>query len=621
MLSEVMNGFSIKCTIEVYQKFLKYYRYTIFVIFYLFCFYFVLVSTTDFPFRIRIFCGIAELIVAILSWQKTSWALNGFFVAIPLVNGLQVMGIISNIPILSLTFSMIYLSWFTKHTLWEKKSIIPLSPVGNLVDALAGIAFFSLIIGLWQYPTDIVLSRFRSFASLGQADFFWSVNAGQILLQGLFYYRLLEMETSGAWHRQKILWIFYLQAIIIICFSLFQYIFHIPKLYRSNIGVFLPFDDIHSYGSYIVFLLFLFLFLFDTTKRQSKFVHITLFGFFLLWAFLSFSRATWVAVLLIGMTACIYRLPRKKSLLLILGFFLALAYINIFPSNVFKSDNDVVERIRKLVLIGNSKDIAPTRWVLWNRAIKICKEYPLTGSGIGTYGRVSPLFSDPKNSDIQNINAHNYFLQFASELGLPAFVVFLSIIIYVLSRLFLRSVSSTLSGSLQRGVVFGLSAYLITLMSGHALLLPHQQFLFWFVVASATIPDRQANGANSFKKLSGWSPIFAGIIAAILVIGYLGRLSSHDIRLREYEQGFYSYEDWDGEKMHWTMGKTGSRLVFGSDLFGYKVVAMPFNSKEPEGLNSSFSSTTSCWMKKTFLMVGHNVSIIIFHLSRTRKLP
>ncbi|MBE9574845.1 MAG: hypothetical protein IMF20_06920, partial [Proteobacteria bacterium] len=36
------------------------------------------------------------------------------------------------------------------------------------------------------------------------------------------------------------------------------------------------------------------------------------------------------------------------------------------------------------------------------------------------------------------------------------------------------------------GLLIGLSAYLITMLTGHPLLLPNQQFLFWFVIATMT---------------------------------------------------------------------------------------------------------------------------------------
>jgi O-antigen ligase len=506
-------------------------------------------------------------------------------VAIPLVNGFQILGILSDGPILSFAFSTIYLSWLTKQTFWKKKSIMPSTVIGHLVDVLSGIVIFSLVMGLCEYPLDIVLSRFRFLAFLGQKDPFWVINASQILLQGLFCFRLLELEVNGR-SRQKFIWVFYLQAAIIICFSFFQIISHIPKLYRGNIGVFLPYNDIHSYGSCVVFLLFIFFSLAGNQNHKLKLFNIVIFGFFLFFTFMSFSRATWLAAIMIGVFTLALKLPKKKSLALILGLLTAVVFINIFQPNLLKSDNKIAKRYNELVLIKNYSTKFQARFDLWNRALKISEEYPLTGSGIGTFYRISPFFSDSKNKiiSIEYENTHNYFLQFAAELGIPALLIFFCIIICALTGFFSSFVRIKQSGPIRKGLIFGLSAYLITLFTGNALLLSHQQFLFWFAIALVTNPYYQAGGKSLSEKISRWSPALIGIVSVILVLGHLEKLYSDDIRLHQYESGFYGYENWDGEKMRWTLRKASSRVIAGSNLFGFKVVAMPSNSQEPEGL-------------------------------------
>ena len=111
-------------------------------------------------------------------------------------------------------------------------------------------------------------------------------------------------------------------------------------------------------------------------------------------------------------------------------------------------------------------------------------DFPITGTGIGTFYRISPLYHDISTKEFRDYyeNAHNYFLQFASELGLPALFIFLGILFMTFQAglAYLRRFKE--SAPLVKGFLFGLGAYLITCMTGHPLLLSNQQFLFWFII-------------------------------------------------------------------------------------------------------------------------------------------
>jgi hypothetical protein len=578
-----MKEFSVSYSHEVSRKILEFLRYLIFIAFCLLCLRIVF-AIGYYPNRIGVLWASAALLIAILSWLNVIKVIYCFLVAIPLVSGFQILGIISPLPVLSYAFSVIYLSWFAKRTFWSRMPISPPGIIGCLVDTLSGIVLFSLLFTLIGYNLDIGLYGFQFFPLIGQKNPFWVVNASQILLQGLFFFRLLELELNGSRNWQKFIWIFYLQAAVIICFSLFQIIFHIPKLNRGNIGIFLPFNDIHSYGSYVVFLLFVFFSLARRQDNKLKRLDIVLCVFFLFFTFMSLSKAAWLATIVIGLFISFLKLSKKKSLILILGLIISLGLLNIFQPNLPKFDNKVVEHFNELILIKNYSKKFWVRFELWNRAFNICREYPLVGSGSGTFARISSFFSDPNSRYHERFNAHNYFFQFAAELGLPALLIFLSIIFCAFRGLFSTLDRFRQSDLICQGLVLGLSAYLITMLTGHALLLSHQQFLFWFGMALVTIPYYQAGRRSLSDKVARWTPVLIGILTVTLVLGHLEKLYSGDIRLRLHEYGFYDDENWDGEKMRWTWRKTTSRAMAESDLFGFKVAATPSNSQEPEGL-------------------------------------
>ena len=77
-----------------------------------------------------------------------------------------------------------------------------------------------------------------------------------------------------------------------------------------------------------------------------------------------------------------------------------------------------------------------SRRELWNRAISMIQDFPFTGIGAGTFGKVAPtlyplLIDSP---DVELHHAHNLYLQVPVDLGIPglaAFVALLSVSIFL----------------------------------------------------------------------------------------------------------------------------------------------------------------------------------------------
>lgn len=74
--------------------------------------------------------------------------------------------------------------------------------------------------------------------------------------------------------------------------------------------------------------------------------------------------------------------------------------------------------------------------------------------------------------------------------------MFLGILFYAYSAGFDVLRERGESKYLVKGLLFGLSAYLITMLTIHPLLLSNQQFLFWFVIAVISI----AQGAGRIEQ-------------------------------------------------------------------------------------------------------------------------
>jgi O-antigen ligase len=134
-----------------------------------------------------------------------------------------------------------------------------------------------------------------------------------------------------------------------------------------------------------------------------------------------------------------------------------------------------------------------SRFLLWDRAVGMMKEFPMTGAGIGTYYRVSPQYHDKEvkkwsSREGWQQNTHNYYLQLGAELGIPALLIFLVILFYAYRTGVMVYRQKQESCYIIRGLLFGLTAYLITMVTSHPLLLSNQQFLFWFLIWVLSMP-------------------------------------------------------------------------------------------------------------------------------------
>ena len=70
-----------------------------------------------------------------------------------------------------------------------------------------------------------------------------------------------------------------------------------------------------------------------------------------------------------------------------------------------------------------------SRQEVWSRAIYMIQDFPYTGGGLGTFGKVVPVMYPYflAGPDAAIPHAHNLFLQVAADLGLPGLVAFVGL--------------------------------------------------------------------------------------------------------------------------------------------------------------------------------------------------
>ncbi len=585
-----MSSVYIEKKREILYRVLVFSRYALFVAFFLLSFRFVAVYLCHLPWVLSIVgvCGV--LILGFVSWVRLRWVLIAFLVGIPLVSGLQATGFIIPGPLLSISFAVIYIAWLLRRVLRTKESLEPRSVIGEMADILAALVIISLVMSFQPYPADFVLRRIGALSVLGLDDVFWSIDAGYILLQGLVFYRILEMEMGSQKCLGTVLSILYGQTAIIVLFSSLHLFFHIPHTFHyTTYGIFSPFGDAHSYGSYLVFLLFFFLNLIRTGNGREKTIALILACFLAVFIGFSGSRMTWITVVLVGVPFLLYQLGKRGRTVLVSAIVVPLILINLFPEALQRSGNDYLKRLSTVVVFKGyvTRDLNTNlsgRTLWWSRARNIIADEPVTGIGIGAFYRVSPLYTPQLSSSLKQENAHNYYLQLAAELGIPALLLFIGVLIFAFKAGFRALARSDSTGKgVVAGLLVGLGAYLITMLTGHPLLLSDQQFLFWSIIAFVTNAYHVSGGGGLWQVPRLYARLLLGLLVVITLAGYAHRIAEEDDRPGISEYGFYEDDKAIGRGMRWTAKTSGVRVYGETSILRLNVYAAPHNIG-PEGL-------------------------------------
>ena len=238
---------------SIYEKLNDSLRYLLFGVFFLLSLRYILsylVAGREWMIIGGSFCVI---IIFIFCWWNLFLCLFFFISFIPIISGFQNIGIMDGVPLFSFCFAAIYCAWFLKFFLYNKKKINVNNSIDIFIEALAGIIIVSLLMTLNQYPLEFVLYRIRFASVLRQVDPFWCLEASYLILQGLFLYRIISLEKSGKKWSKAFDNIIIFHTIVIMLFSFCQFFILTSKFNIQKVKIFWPFDDIHSYGSYVVF--------------------------------------------------------------------------------------------------------------------------------------------------------------------------------------------------------------------------------------------------------------------------------------------------------------------------------------------------------------------------------
>ena len=98
-------------------------------------------------------------------------------------------------------------------------------------------------------------------------------------------------------------------------------------------------------------------------------------------------------------------------------FFASLLLIDLLVVGNFFGIEEVTERLRETTFEGESRD------EVYRDTLAIVRDYPLTGTGAGSFYSTYPMYNSGNIAFTFYRHTHNDYLQFASELGIPAFLL------------------------------------------------------------------------------------------------------------------------------------------------------------------------------------------------------
>lgn len=195
-----------------------------------------------------------------------------------------------------------------------------------------------------------------------------------------------------------------------------------------------PLVDRNSFAALMNLLWFPAAYLFLANKFNSSYKFTSIFGgglFVISTAlFATASRGgigTWLLLLPIILWAG-YRHSKSKQLI---AATLLIAILAFFCSATFLHSS-VASRTFQIGpsnQVGQLSQDASTsaRLMMWQSTAKMAMDYPIVGTGWGTFAGYYPTYRSPLENTTSGVSAHNDYLQFAAEGGIPALLILMGI--------------------------------------------------------------------------------------------------------------------------------------------------------------------------------------------------
>jgi len=460
-------------------------------------------------------------------WRPLA-ALFIFTLAAPWLSGLSQTQLLASASPLFLGFSALWLGNLTRRGVAARKPEIIASRDASkgtthwvilAVDLSSAILLLSTIATLWPQRHEPNLWTTLAYSpSLGFGDPQYALHSAFVWLQGLFFFKLLlasgksdrveGYEAGGSLDSSAIeptpkhqpatnegplaKWVHPLliaYVIPLLGFSAFQFFYKIPDLYHDPF-LLSPYEDIHSLGGVAVTVWAGLLALVATRRKWLWAAQLAGLGAMSTLLVMTYSRATWLAAAFGVFLLVSLRLKFRWIALVVLA---STALWWTANESAKKGgvwvNNPLMARLHSLIRVESLSTKSSARFAIYHKAIGMIQKRPCIGYGSGSFYLTSPKFAlknDPLGAE-PNF-AHNFILQFAAELGIPATLLFCGLI----GAAWYKGLRHTRAALKQKNgdrvplaLFLALTTYLSTQMTANSLnIYVSHQFLFWFLIAA-----------------------------------------------------------------------------------------------------------------------------------------
>ena len=434
--------------------------------------------------------GLLLIAAAGLGAWRPRTTLFAFAVAMPLLNGLPILGVTGCSP--SAVFAALWLGWMAQQLFSsaakdpKEQAGPPAHPAALLAtDLLITALLLSLGAQLWRHHHDAqfwtILLR---HTAAGFGDPYYFLHSAFIWLQGLFWFRALLLTWQpGTWNAGlkntgraldrstdgneqlrcaltkddrprsrgaliaiKIRLVFLSTAGLTAIFTLSGY----KSMLTENwvgVGFLSAYEDIFSFGGFAAAVL---VFAVAALAKKNwgnlsgQILYIA--GVAGLVVF-SWSRGIWLAAGVFLLIVAWFRLPRWCTMVVLAMTAVAVGAINLQAKKPAWQNHAYLARLVSLVRIEKLADKSSGRLDLYHKAFGMIRERPLLGHGIGSFYISSPRYAKAVDqATLKRLQefygssynapnfAHNVFLQIAAEQGVVVAVLFAGLVGWTLWR-------------------------------------------------------------------------------------------------------------------------------------------------------------------------------------------
>ncbi len=230
---------------------------------------------------------------------------------------------------------------------------------------------------------------------------------------------------------------------------------------------------------------------------------------------LALSRGAWLAWLVASVVLALYdrRLRVAVPAIIIGAMFVGLAASTLLPNFLGGQD------LRKMAISTAS---AESRLRIWRGAVGIIESEPLLGVGPDSFAWSYPENQLDLGTDLgeRTSNAHNYYLQLAATLGLPAAAIFIALLIGAVGAALKKEAGGTQRPDFYMGVA--LIGYFVAMLTGVSVVANTALvWLFIGVIDSKDAKEIQLSRVTSLARGLVFSAVAVFMVGAVLVYASL----------------------------------------------------------------------------------------------------